>query len=72
MPPIALTDEQLGIIQQHAAPLHAADRGAYLEVVAQLLNGYEIGDRVIAPACREAQRRFMRAPELESRQSNWR
>ena len=56
---IALTDEQLEIIYRVAGPLHPADRGAYLQVVAELLNGHEIGDGVVARAAKEAQRRFM-------------
>jgi hypothetical protein len=54
-PPIALSDEQLDIIRRAAEPLHPHDRGAYLEAVAELLNGHELGDGVVARAAREAQ-----------------
>jgi hypothetical protein len=39
-----------------------------------MLAGREIGDGVVARACREAQARFMRAPEFapEPRQSKYR
>jgi hypothetical protein len=74
MPPIALTDDQLDILRRAAEPLHPVDRGPYLQTVAELLNGHELGDGVVARAAREAQRRFMRAPELadESRQGKYR
>jgi hypothetical protein len=62
--PIALTDDQLDIIQRAAEPLNPHDRGAYLETVAELLNGHELGDGIVARAAREAQRRFWRAPKL--------
>ena len=73
MKPIGLTDEQLLAIQRAAAPLHPQDRGSYLEKVAELLNGHEIGDGLVGRAAREAQRQFLRAPELEPKRvlSRW-
>ena len=66
MSPIALSDDQLDIVRRAAEPLHPHDRGAYLQVVAELLNGAEIGDGLVARACREAQRRFLRSsPALD-------
>jgi hypothetical protein len=53
--------------QAAASPLHPHDRSAYLERVAELLRGRELGDGIVARAAREAQRQFMRAPELEPR-----
>ena len=47
MKPIGLTDEQLLTIQRAAAPLHPQDRGPYLEKVAEMLNGHEIGDGLV-------------------------
>ena len=63
--PIGLTDEQLLTIQRAAAPLHPQDRGLYLEKVAEMLSGHEIGDGLVGRVAREAQRQFLRAPELE-------
>ena len=51
----------LDIVRRAAEPLHPHDRRAFLQTVAELLNGHEIGDGVVARAAREAQRRFMRA-----------
>jgi len=63
----ALTDAQLAAIQQAAAILHPHDRGPYLEKVAELLNGREIGDGLVARAAREAQRQFLRTPRPPNR-----
>ena len=73
MKPIGLTDEQLLTIQRAAAPLHPQDRGRYLEKVAEMLNGHEIGDGLVGRVAREAQREFLRAPELEPKRapSRW-
>jgi len=46
MSPIALTDEQLDIVRRAAEPLQPHDRGVFLQTVAELLNGHEIGDGV--------------------------
>ena len=74
MSPIALIDEQLDIVRRAAEPLQPHDRGVFLQTVAELLNGHEIGDGVVARAAREAQARFMRAPDFayEARQSKYR
>jgi len=48
--PIASSDDQLDIVRRAAEPLHPHDRGAYLQTVAELLNGHEIGDGVVARA----------------------
>jgi hypothetical protein len=39
MKPVALTDDQLAQVQRCAQPLNPHDRGAYLEKVAEMLNG---------------------------------
>jgi hypothetical protein len=62
--PIAVSDTQLAAVQRAAEPLHPDDRGPYLERVAQLLNGHEIGDGVVGRVVREAQRQFLRPPEM--------
>ena len=71
MKPIALTDSQLD--QVSAEPLHPHDRGPYLQKVAELLNGHEIGDGLVGRVAREAQLQFLRAPELEPKRvlSRW-
>ena len=64
--PIALSDSQLEIIVRHAQPLPAADRSKYLNRVAALLHGQEIGDGAVARAARQAQSELFRAPILPS------
>jgi hypothetical protein len=73
MKPIALTNSQLLTIQRAAGPLHPQDRGPYLERVAELLRGHELGDGLVGRVAREAQHQFLRAPELEPKrvQSRW-
>jgi hypothetical protein len=71
---IRLTDNQLSIITLAAEPLHPGDRGPFLQRVATLLNGHELGDGVISRAARQAHiRNSWRAPELEPKrvQSRW-
>jgi hypothetical protein len=63
-PPLALTDFQLAIVAAAASPLHPRDRRAFLEVVASMLDGRELGDGLVARVAREAQRRFWRGAEL--------
>jgi hypothetical protein len=54
MKPIGLTNEQLLTIQRAASPLHPHDRGPFLERVAEMLNGHEIGDGLVGRVVREA------------------
>ena len=58
--PLALSDDQM--ITRAAEPLQPADRGPFLQRVATLLNGHEVGDGVIRRAARQAQKEFWRAP----------
>jgi hypothetical protein len=60
--PLALIDQQLDIVQRAAKPLPPRDRGPFLETVAALLAGKELGDGVVARAAREAQRRYRDPP----------
>jgi len=69
MPPLALSDDQMSIIEQMAAPLAPADRPAYLERVAALLADVEIGDGSVTRAAKQAQGELWRAPTLEGRRS---
>jgi hypothetical protein len=55
------------LVQQLATPLHPHVRGEYLERVAELLRGCEIGDGNVARAARQAQGEFTRAPALDER-----
>jgi hypothetical protein len=59
---LRLTDDQLAMIENFARPLHHLDRGPYLQTVARLLAGHEIGDGTVSRACREAQREFLHPP----------
>jgi hypothetical protein len=72
--PLALSDDQMDILRRAAEPLHPRDRGAYLETVADLLNGHEVGDGSVARAAAEAQRRHRNAPDLSRSNgySKWR
>ena len=51
-----------------AEPLHGADRGRFLERVAELLAGVEIGDGSVARAARLAQSELWRVPDLARRE----
>jgi hypothetical protein len=65
--PLALTDDQMTAIQRAAEPLHPHDRGVYLERVAQILDGCEIRDGLVARAARQAQAELWRPPTIEQR-----
>jgi hypothetical protein len=62
--PLALTDQQIDIIRRAAEPLPRRDRAAFLETVAELLDGKELGDGAVARASAEAQRRYRDRPDL--------
>jgi len=64
MRPLALSDQQLAIIRRAAAPLHPRDRSAFLQRVAELLNGQEIGDGTVARAAAAQRRRYWDPPDL--------
>src|SRR5262245_35688240 len=61
--PLSLSDDQLLIVEQCAEPLPPADRGRYLEHVALLLRGVELGDGVVSRAARQAQSELFRVPQ---------
>jgi len=69
--PLALTDEHLRIVRDHAAPLLPSARSAFLQRVAQLLHGErELGAGVVSRACRTAQAEFIArstAPAIDGR-----
>jgi hypothetical protein len=62
--PLRLTDEQMSAILRGATAMHPHDRGAYLQTVASLLAGCEIGDGSVARAVAAAQRHHRRPPDL--------
>jgi hypothetical protein len=64
MPPLALSDTQLGQVMRAAEPLLPLDRDAFLRSVAHRLRGEAtIGDGLVGRVCRELQREFIgRAP----------
>jgi hypothetical protein len=61
---LKLTDAQLDTVYNAAGPLHADDRGAFLERVAEMLTGHEIGDGSVGRAVALAQERYFRPPDL--------
>jgi hypothetical protein len=71
--PLALTDQQLDLLHRLSWPLARADRGPFLEAVAQALQGQAtLGDGVIYRVCVEQQRRFWSPPlEREHLPSKW-
>jgi hypothetical protein len=63
--PLALTDQQLDAISNGARCFFPADRGRYLERVAELLAGVLIGDGTVYRAVATAQRELYRASPPE-------
>jgi hypothetical protein len=72
--PIALTDSQLEAVMAAAQPLAPADRGRFLQAVAEALRGQEVGDGAVYLAIAEAQRKYFAPPVLEraAGTSKWR
>ena len=68
--PLSLPDQQIEIIRRAAEPLPPRDRSAFLETVAELLIGQELGDGVVARAAREAQRRYRDPPNLDGAEAD--
>jgi hypothetical protein len=60
--PLAISDDQMTIVLRGAEPLHPHDHGPYLEAVAELLRGREVGDGLVSRAVREAQGRYRQPP----------
>ena len=56
-----LTDQQMTLLRQFAAPLAPSQRSAYLKEVARRLHGVELGDGAVAQAAREAQAEIRKA-----------
>jgi hypothetical protein len=64
MPPISLSDDQLTTSTRAAEPLLPFDRGPFLERVAEMLRGVEVGDGAVARAVRTAQGELFRPPQV--------
>ena len=45
------SDDQMTIVLRGAEPLHPHDHGPYLEAVAELLRGREVGDGLVVGPC---------------------
>jgi hypothetical protein len=66
--PIALTDAQLTAVFEAARPLAVRDRDAFLQAVAEALQGRrEIGDGDVHRAVKVAQRQFWDPPITDER-----
>jgi len=66
MPPLALSDDQLASVMASAEPLHPRDRAAYLQRVAELLDGHSVlGDGLVNRCARQAFAELFRAPAVE-------
>jgi hypothetical protein len=66
MPPIRLTDDQMGAVFAAARPLRVADRDAFLQEVAAALQGRsEIGDGDVYRAIADVQRRHHDPPLMD-------
>ena len=61
MKPLHLTDQQLKVLRELAAPLAPSQRSAFLQDVARRLHGVELGDGAVAQAAREAQAEIRKA-----------
>ena len=60
-PMLHLTDQQMTLLRQLAAPLAPSQRSAFLQDVARRLHGVELGDGTIAQAAREEQAAIRKA-----------
>jgi hypothetical protein len=58
---LRLTDQQLALLRELAAPLAPSQRAAFLQEVARRLHGVELGDGAVAQAAREAQAAIRKA-----------
>jgi hypothetical protein len=56
-----LTDQQLALLRELAAPLAPSQRSAFLKEVARRLYGVELGDGTVAQAAREVQAAIRKA-----------
>lgn len=66
MPPLQLSAAEARIIKDAALPVAPRLRPAFVERVLTLLAGHdELGDGLVHRTCREAQREFVDAPNLD-------
>jgi hypothetical protein len=65
--PLALSDDQLTQIMHAAAPLATRDRAAFLLDVAAALQSCDvIGDGLVGRVCRDLQRKYLHAPDMQA------
>jgi hypothetical protein len=64
--PLALTDDQMSQVLRSAEPLRPSARSAFLQDVAQALNGHELGDGFVQRVCRDVQRKYFDVPDLRN------
>jgi hypothetical protein len=65
MPPLALDDAELAIIERFATPLPPQIRGTFLERVAALLAGEVIGEGILHRVCAQAQNELRQPPAID-------
>ena len=63
--PLSFTDLDLDVIIRSAAPLEPEMRSAFIEAVADALQGRELGDGDVARACVGVQRRYWSPPIID-------
>ena len=64
MPPIRLTDDELSAVLAAARPIPVERRDAFLQDVAALLRGREVGPGTVHRAIEQAQRVHFDPPDL--------
>jgi hypothetical protein len=71
--PLALSDEDLGTVQDLARPLHPAQRGAFLRDLARELERCpEIGAGIVARTAKDVQRRYLSGTTTAARRAETR
>jgi len=69
---ISLSDSELKIVMDAAAPIRRTDRAEFLADVASALQKYEtLGPGVVHRVARDAQRKYFAAPTLTGPPSRW-
>jgi hypothetical protein len=64
MPPVKLTDDELSAVFTAAQPIPVARRDQFLQDVAKMLRGVEVGPGSVHRAIAEAQRAHFDPPQL--------
>jgi hypothetical protein len=71
MSPLKLSDDELNAILAAGDQIAVDRQSAFLERIAELLRGVEIGPGSVHRAIREAAREYFDAPELEETRGRW-